>query len=181
MALRPEGHGDLQGDLPDERSIKTHHIYVSFGLRPPICTLYRLYYHHIYVYPFFNNVPGRGSVSSAEERRQCITIVYDDLLWNALVVERASKQYDHVHTFHRSTSSVGLVGLAVSFPSPAQPLNLCMICEETSTTNSPGCVAFFISLFIPASLGSQPLGGGKHPIGWGGYDLGLGEEEFGSG
>ena len=28
-------------------------------------------------------------------------IVYDDLLWNALMVERPSKQYDHVHTFHR--------------------------------------------------------------------------------
>lgn len=75
----------------------------------------------------------------------------------------------------------GLWVLAVSFTSPAQPLNLCMICEETSTTNSPGFVAFSISLFIPAGLGSQPLGGGKHPIGWGGYDLGLGEEEFGSG
>ena len=30
---------------------------------------------------------------ATEERRQCITIVYDDLLWNALVVERASKQF----------------------------------------------------------------------------------------
>ena len=51
--------------------------------------------------PSFNSMPGRGSVSTVEERRQCITIVYDDLLWNALMVERASKQYDHVHTFHR--------------------------------------------------------------------------------
>jgi len=46
-------------------------------------------------YAFFNSVPGRGSVSTADERRQYSIIVYDDLLWNALVVERASKQYDH--------------------------------------------------------------------------------------
>jgi len=48
--------------------------------------------------------------------RQCIMIVYDDLLWNALVVERASKQLDHVHTSHRSTSSVGLAGADGEFP-----------------------------------------------------------------
>jgi len=61
----------------------------------------RAHYRHIFVYPFFNSMPGRGSVSTVEERRQCITIFYDDLLWNALVVERASKQFDHVHTSHR--------------------------------------------------------------------------------
>jgi hypothetical protein len=44
MALRPESHGDSQGGPPDEWSIKTHHIHEQFGLRPPICTLYRLYY-----------------------------------------------------------------------------------------------------------------------------------------
>ena len=27
-----------------------------------------------------SSMPGRGSVSTVEERRQCITIVYDDLL-----------------------------------------------------------------------------------------------------
>ena len=57
-----------------------------------------------------------GSVFTVEERRQCISIAYDDLLWNALVVERASKQFDHVHTFHRSTSSVGLAGADGEFP-----------------------------------------------------------------
>jgi hypothetical protein len=61
-------------------------------------------------------MPGRGSISSAEEKGQCISIVYDDLLWNAPVVERASKQFDHVHTFHRSTSSVGLAGADGEFP-----------------------------------------------------------------
>ena len=88
--LRPEGHGDLQGGLRDERSIKSHHIYVPNGLRPPFFALYYPHYHHIFVYPFFNSVPGRGSVSTADERRQCSIIVYGDLLWNALVVERAS-------------------------------------------------------------------------------------------
>ena len=61
-------------------------------------------------------MPGRGSVSTVEKRRQCIAIVYDDLLWNDLVAERASKQFDHLHTFHRSTSSVGLVGADCEFP-----------------------------------------------------------------
>ena len=114
--LRPEGHGDLQGGLRDERSIKSHHIYVPNGLRPPFFALYYPHYRHIFVYPFFNSVPGRGSVSTADERRQCSIIVYDDLLLNALLVERASKQYDHAHTFHRSTSSVGLAGADGEFP-----------------------------------------------------------------
>ena len=91
--LRPEGHGDLRGGLRDERSLKSHNIYISNGLRPPFFALYYPHYLHIFVYPFFNSVPGRGSVSTVDERRQCSTIVYDDLLWNALVVERASKQY----------------------------------------------------------------------------------------
>jgi len=59
---------------------------------------------------------GRNILSTVEERRQYITIVYDDFLWNALVVERASKQHDHAHTSHRSTSSVGLVGADGEFP-----------------------------------------------------------------
>jgi len=43
-------------------------------------------------------VPGWGSVSTVDERGQCNSIVYDDLLWNALVVERAPKQHNHEHT-----------------------------------------------------------------------------------
>lgn len=149
MALRPEGHGDSQSDLPDERSIKTHHIYVSFGLRPPICTLYRLHYRHIFVYPFFNSVPGRGSVSIVDERRQCIIIVYDDLLWNALVVERASKQYDHVHTFHRSTSSVGLAGADGEFPVARAATELMHdLRRKKSTTISP---ALWLLSFLRSS------------------------------
>ena len=116
MALRPEGHGDSQGGLPVEWSIHFHHTYVSLGLRPPICTLYRLHYLHIFVYPFFNSAPGRGSVFTAEERRQCIAIVYDDILWNPLLVESASEHYGSVHTFRRLTSLVRLVGVVGEFP-----------------------------------------------------------------
>ena len=39
MALRPEGHGDSQGGLPDEWSIYFHHIYVPNGLRLPFFAL----------------------------------------------------------------------------------------------------------------------------------------------
>jgi hypothetical protein len=49
--------------------------------------------------------------------------------------------------------------LAVSFPSPAQPLNLCMIYEEKIHYDFPCFVASFISLFIRVGLGSQLLGG----------------------
>ena len=82
--LPSEGHGDLQGGLRDERSIKSHHIYVPNDLRPPFFALYYPHYRHIFVYPFFNTMPGRGSVSTVDERRKCSIIVYDDLLWNAL-------------------------------------------------------------------------------------------------
>ena len=47
--------------------------------RPPFFALYYPHYHHIFVYPFFNGMPGRGSVSTVDERRQCSIIVYDDL------------------------------------------------------------------------------------------------------
>ena len=64
------------------------------------------------VYPFFNRVPGRGPVSTVDERRQFSIIVYGDLLWNALVVERererASKQYGHAPcTYLPSTKFLG--------------------------------------------------------------------------
>jgi len=49
--------------------------------------------------------------------------------------------------------------LTVSFPSPAQPLPLRMICEEKIHYDFPCFVASFISLFILVGLGSQLLGG----------------------
>ena len=54
--LRPEGHVDLRGGLRDERSIKSHHIYVPDGLRPPFIALYYPHYRHIFVYPFFISI-----------------------------------------------------------------------------------------------------------------------------
>ena len=67
-----------------------------------------------------------------------MTIVYDDLLWNALVVERASKQFDHVHTFHRSTSSVGLAGADGEFPVTRAATELMHdMRRKKSTTISP--------------------------------------------
>jgi len=68
----------------------------------------------------------------------CVTIVYDDLLWNALVVERASKQFDHVHTFHRSTFSVGLAGADGEFPVTRAATELMHdLRRKKSTTISP--------------------------------------------
>ena len=104
-------------------------------------------------------MPGRGSVSTVEERRQCVTIVYDDLFWNALVVERASKQYDHVHSFHRSTSSVGLAGADGEFPVTHAATELMHACEETIHYDFPCFVASLIFLFVLVGLGSPLLGG----------------------
>jgi len=100
--------------LSDRRAmingVKFHHIYVPNDLRPSFFALYYPHYRHIPVYPFFSSVPSRGSVSTVDERRQYSIIVHDDLIWNVLVVGRASKQYGHAHTSHQSTSSVGLAG-----------------------------------------------------------------------
>jgi len=135
--------------LPGEQSIKTHHISVSFGLRPPICKLYRLHYVHISVYPFFNSVLGRGSVFTAEERRQCIAIVYDDILRNALLVERASKHYGSVHTFRRSTFPVGLVGVVGEFPDTCVATELMHGLRRKFPYDSPCSVACFQVCVLP--------------------------------
>ena len=128
----------MRGGLRDEQSIKSNHTYVPSGLRPPSFALHYPYYHHIFVYPFFNSVPGRGSISTVDERRECSIIVYDDLLWNALVVERASKQYGHANTFHRSTSSVGLADANGEFPVTRAATELMHnLRRKKSTTISP--------------------------------------------
>jgi len=97
-----------------------------------------------------------------EERRQCITIVNDDLLWNALVVVvvRASKQYDHAHSFHQSTSSVGLAGADGDFPVTRAATELMHDSRRKKKHYDFPCfVASFISLFILVGLGLQLLGG----------------------
>ena len=179
--LRPEGHGDLRGDLRGERSIKSHYIYVPNGLRPPFFALYYPYYRHIFVYPFFNSVPGRGSVSIVDERRQCIIIVYGDLLWNALVVERASTQYDHVHTFHRSTSSVGLACADGEFPVTRAATELMHDLRRKNPQRIPLLCSFFHFFVHPSGPRLAAPRWVKASYRWSGYDLGLGGEEFGSG
>ena len=74
----------------------------------------------------------------------CITIVYDDLLWNALVVERALKHFDHVHTFHRSTSSVGLAGADGEFPVTRAATELMHDLRRKKHYDFPCFVASFI-------------------------------------
>ena len=139
------------------------------------------YYRHIFVYPFFNSMPGRGSVFTVEERRECITIVYDDLLWNALVTERAPKQFDMYIPSIDQLPRLGSRVLTVSFPSPAQPLNLCMICEEKHPLRFPLLCGFFHFFVHPSGPRLAAPRWVKASYRWSGYDFGLGEEEFGSG
>ena len=104
-------------------------------------------------------MPGRGSVYTVEERRQFITFVYDDLLMNALMAERASKHHGPKHTFHRSTSSVGLAGADGEFFVTRAATELMHACEETIHYFFPCFVAFSLSLFILVGLDSQLLDG----------------------
>jgi len=126
-------------------------------------------------------MPGRGSVSTVEERRQCITIVYDDLLWNALMVERASEQFDHVHTFHRSTSSVGLAGADGEFPVTRAATERMHACEKTIHYVFPLLCGFFLVSVHPSGPRLAASRWVKASYRWSGFDLGLGGEECGSG
>jgi len=86
-------------------------------------------------------------------------IVNGDLLWNALVVERASEQYDHAHTSHRSTTSVGLAGAHGEFHVIRAATELMDDLRRNIHYDFPFFEASFISLFILVGLGSQLLGG----------------------
>jgi len=179
--LRPEGHGDLRGGLRDERSLKSHHIYVPNGLRPPFFALYYPHYRHVFVYPFFSSVPGRGSVSTVDERRQCSIIVNGGLWWNVLVVERASKQYDHAHTFHRSTSSVELAGADGKFPVTRAATELMHDLRRKIPLRFPLLCGFFHFIVHPSGPRLAAPRWVKVSYRWSGYGFGLGGEEFGSG
>ena len=88
-----------------------------------------------------------------DEKRECSIIVYDDLLLNALLVESASKQYDHAHTFHRSTSSAGLAGADGEFPVTRAATELMHdLRRKKYYYDFPCFVASFISLFILVGL-----------------------------
>jgi len=108
-------------------------------------------------------MPGRGSVSTVEERRQCITIVYDDLLWNVLVVERASKQFDHEFPVTHAATEL-MHDLRRNYP-----LRFPLLC---------GFFHFFVHPSGPRLAAPRWM---KASYRWSGYDFGLGGEEFGSG
>jgi len=72
-------------------------------------------------------------------------------------VERASKHYGHVHTFHRSTSSIGFAGADGEFPVTRAATKLKHDYEETTKYTFPCFVAFSLSLFILVGLGSKLL------------------------
>ena len=117
---------------------------------------------------------GRGSVFTAEERRQCIAIVYDNILWNALLVESASKHYGSVHTFRRSTSPVRLVGVVGEFPDTC--VALCTVCEEKFPYDFPCFVACFQVYVLPSEprLAALRWVKASHRLEW--EDRGLGAE-----
>ena len=171
----------MRGGFRDERSLKSHHIYVPNGLRPPFFALYYPHYHHFFVYPFFSSVPGRGSVSTVYERRQYSIIVYSDLLWNALVIERASKQYGHAHTFHRSTSSVGLAGADGEFSVTRAATEHMHDLRRKIPLRFPLLRGIFHFIVHPSGPRLAAYRWVKASYRWSGYDFGLGGEEFGSG
>ena len=125
-------------------------------------------------------VPGRGSVSTVDERRQSSIIVYDDLLWNALVVGRASKQYGHAHSFNRSTSSVGLAGADGEFPVARAATELMHDLRRKIPPRFPLLCGFFHFIVYPSGPRLASPRWVKASYRWSGYDVGLGGEEFGS-
>ena len=125
-------------------------------------------------------MPGRGSVSTVDERRQCIIIVYDDVLWNALEVERAPKHYDHAHTFYRSTSSVGLAGADGEIPVTRAATGLIHDLRRKKSTAIPLLCSFFHFFVHPTGPRPAAPRWVKASYRWIGYDYGLGGEEIGS-
>ena len=83
------------------------------------------------------------------------------------MVVRASKHHDHVHTFHRSTSSVGLAGADGEFPVTHYVFPL--LCGFFLVSGHPSGPRLAASRWVEASYR------------WSGFDLGLGGEECGSG
>ena len=65
----------------------------------------------------------------------------------------------HVHTLHRSTSSVGIAGADGEFPVTCGATELLHDCEEKKHYVFSCFVAFSLSLFILVVLGSQLLDG----------------------
>jgi hypothetical protein len=68
------------------------------------------------------------------------------------MAERASKQNGHVHTFHRSTSSVELASADGEFPVTRAATELVHDCEETFDYVFLCFVAYSLSLLILVDL-----------------------------
>ena len=112
-------------------------------------------------------------VYTADERRQCSIIVYGDLLLNALLVERASKQYDHAHTFHRSTSSVGLAGVDGEFPVTRAATEFMHGCVGKKSLQSPLLCGFFHFFVHPSGHWLAAPRWVKASYRWRVYDFGF--------
>jgi len=65
--------------------------------------------------------------------------------------------------------------------SPAQPLNLCMICEEKISLRFPLLCGFFHFILHPSGPRLAAPRWVKASYRWRGYEFGLGEVKFGSG
>ena len=96
------------------------------------------------------------------------------------MVERASEQFDHVHTFHRSTSSVGLAGADGEFVTRAAT-ELMHDFRRKNPLRFPLLCGFFHSFAHPSGPRLAAPRWVKASYRWSGYDFGLGGEEFGSG
>jgi len=143
--------------------------------------LYYPHYRHIFVYPFFNSMPGRvqflprmrgGSAVSSSTTTYC-----GMLLWSR---EHRSSKTMHIPSIDQLPRWGSRV-LTVSVPSPAQQLNLCMICEEKMPLRFPLLCGFFHFIVHPSGPRFAAYRWVKASYRWSGYDFGLEGEEFGSG
>ena len=75
-----------------------------------------LMYQTVYENHFTHSFIHITAISTFTFSSEVLLVGVQFLSWGALVVERASKQYGHAHTFYRSTFSVGLAGADCEFP-----------------------------------------------------------------
>ena len=109
---------------------------------------------YVAIKKFFNSVERIKSMDSSSTKD-----IYIYMLYPCISTTPAMTMYiPSIDQLPRWGSRV----LTVSFPSPAQPLNLCMICEEKNPPRFPLLCGFFHFFVHPSGLvglGSQLLGG----------------------